>query len=666
VDIRDSLQQNPFGALNPLGQPQPPQSDGKTDYTSQIFMPYNAGFRGGVRVTTGNFDGDYTTPDSLVTGPGPGGSPHIIVWRMQQDSQGRITVAGIQDQFMAYDPRFIGGVHITTGDLDGDGKAELIVAPDAGGGPHVKIYKLGANGHFYVAAQFMAYDPGFQGGVNVASGQGYSTPVQVQQVVNAQLPANASGNPASNFSVVPYVNGQQRPGLNLANPALDFPLVGGMGLFDPANPLDPFPGPSNVIATRNPLTFFPYVTVGSSTIQYLSGNLLNNYGNVAYAPNVVDLVPPIHQVPPEEPLVFASWPAMSMHPPDFAYVPDRVYGPFVQTSPAQNNIPPIVTRFTPSSGQVNARNQLILGAGPGGGPHVKVIDFVDGPNGTLVINNQIGFMAFDPSFRGGVNVAIGSFVDLPNPSIDPNTLQPVVRPDNTDPQITAVTFPYTTDTYRQFTAQILATPASGGGQAVVWSDYNPAVFDPTVGTFAPARRTSITQLDLRPTLLDTTIVTDTSQFGSLNGFTTTQDVTTFNAIDPQFRGQVLAGWSGLTFNGSALGTNSLGQPYNAARAQMLFGAGPNPNNGAARGSHVKIYDKLGPNPVGLPFGASTSNPAVATSQTPVDDFYAFTSGFFPNGLGGVTFGFGTLANPTRDIITLNPITVNTISDPILV
>src|SRR5581483_3065839 len=164
----------------------------------------------------------------------------------------------------------------------------------------------------------------------------------------------------------------------------------------------------------------------------------------------VDLVPPIHQVPPEEPLVFASWPAMAMHPPDFNYVPDRVYGPVVQIAPAQNNQPPILTRLEPSSGQANFRNQLVLGAGPGGGPHVKVFDFVADAAGFLHINNQIGFMAMDPSFRGGVDVAIGSFVDLPTPSIDFNTQKPVVVPDTTSQQVTALTFPYTRETYRQF------------------------------------------------------------------------------------------------------------------------------------------------------------------------------------------------------------------------
>jgi hypothetical protein len=76
--------------INPPGLGQdPPSSDGRTDFTSQVFMPFAANFRGGVRTASGNFDGDYTTPDSLVTAAGPGGAPHVIVWRNHLHGIGR-------------------------------------------------------------------------------------------------------------------------------------------------------------------------------------------------------------------------------------------------------------------------------------------------------------------------------------------------------------------------------------------------------------------------------------------------------------------------------------------------------------------------------------------------------------------------------------------------
>src|SRR5205085_6107063 len=48
------------------------------------------------------------------------------------------------------------------------------------------------------------------------------------------------------------------------------------------------------------------------------------------------------------------------------------------------------------------RNDLITGAGPGGGPHVKVF------HDPVVLGNYgdpAGFLAYDTAFRGGVSVA---------------------------------------------------------------------------------------------------------------------------------------------------------------------------------------------------------------------------------------------------------------------
>jgi len=50
----------------------------------------------------------------------------------------------------------------------------------------------------------------------------------------------------------------------------------------------------------------------------------------------------------------------------------------------------------------NGRDQVIVGAGEGGGPRVRVFDATDS---TLLRD----FFAYDPSFRGGVNVAGGDF-----------------------------------------------------------------------------------------------------------------------------------------------------------------------------------------------------------------------------------------------------------------
>src|SRR5262249_5830446 len=81
-----------------------------------------------------DFDGDGN--DELVTAAGPGGGPHVIVWDLNADG----TVGGVVDSFFAYDAAFAGGGVVAPGGIDGGGPDALITAPDATGGPHVKIF----------------------------------------------------------------------------------------------------------------------------------------------------------------------------------------------------------------------------------------------------------------------------------------------------------------------------------------------------------------------------------------------------------------------------------------------------------------------------------------------------------------------------------------------
>ena len=67
----------------------------------------------GVRVATGDFDGDGN--DELVTAMGPGGP--FMRWRMT--GSGR--VAELLEQFAPYGG-FNGGIFVATGDFDGDGR----------------------------------------------------------------------------------------------------------------------------------------------------------------------------------------------------------------------------------------------------------------------------------------------------------------------------------------------------------------------------------------------------------------------------------------------------------------------------------------------------------------------------------------------------------------
>src|SRR5688500_6410698 len=110
---------------------------------------------------------DVPATSLLAVGADAGGGPRVTLFD-------RSTGAVVQD-FFAYDPAFTGGVRVAVGDFNADGSPDVVTAPGAGGGPHIRVFdgKTGA-----VLREFFAFDPGFLGGVNLAIGDvgGDSTP----------------------------------------------------------------------------------------------------------------------------------------------------------------------------------------------------------------------------------------------------------------------------------------------------------------------------------------------------------------------------------------------------------------------------------------------------------------------------------------------------------
>ncbi len=123
------------------------------------FFAFVPTFHGGVRVASCDVDGNGV--DELIAAQGPGG--------------GRVRVlslaGGYVAEMVAFDPfeaGFAGGVNVACGDLDGDGRAEVVVGPEAGRAPDVKVFAVGPLSAV-LTTQFQAYEPAFTGGVRVSA-----------------------------------------------------------------------------------------------------------------------------------------------------------------------------------------------------------------------------------------------------------------------------------------------------------------------------------------------------------------------------------------------------------------------------------------------------------------------------------------------------------------
>jgi hypothetical protein len=118
------------------------------DYSARRFMlhrswlAYSSSYRKGLTLELGDVNGD--GKDDILTVTNPGATPHVRVF----SDRGKIL-----GQFFAFAKNFLGGVNLSTGDVNGDGKDDIVATPKSGGAPQVRV--LRPNGT--VVKQFYAY-----------------------------------------------------------------------------------------------------------------------------------------------------------------------------------------------------------------------------------------------------------------------------------------------------------------------------------------------------------------------------------------------------------------------------------------------------------------------------------------------------------------------------
>ncbi len=154
------------------------------------FLAYGQNFKGGVNVAVADVTGD--GQEEIITAPLAGGGPHIKIFN---------SLGNMVSEFFAYEAKFKGGVNIAVGDVTGDRQAEIVTAPVSGANAQIKVFDSKGQ----LLSEFLAYDAKFSGGVNLAIGDvnndGFGEIVTAPRSNNVPeiRVFNMSGRPISKF-----------------------------------------------------------------------------------------------------------------------------------------------------------------------------------------------------------------------------------------------------------------------------------------------------------------------------------------------------------------------------------------------------------------------------------------------------------------------------------
>ncbi len=186
---------------------------------------YASNFRGGFNIAVGNIEGIQAANseiDDIVTVPSSGVSDIRVFDKIS-------TAPTLYREFTAWGTRFIGGSSLAVGDLNLDGRGDVIVGSGPGMAPTIDAFDVTANAKVYVPFRVLTpFGSGFRGGVNVSTisaGSGIASPLVVASqgisatptvqifngltgaTVNSSTPFSRNGSSAPVRTVVRLVNG---------------------------------------------------------------------------------------------------------------------------------------------------------------------------------------------------------------------------------------------------------------------------------------------------------------------------------------------------------------------------------------------------------------------------------------------------------------------------
>jgi hypothetical protein len=143
--------------------------NGATQAVMFTINPFEAAFTGGVFIAAGSLSG--TAGADLAISPDEGGGPRVRIF----GGIGSGKSFQVADFFGIEDPNFRGGARVTMGDINGDGNADLVVAAGFGGGPRIAVFSgasflVDPDRPVKIINDFFAFETALRNGTFVAAG----------------------------------------------------------------------------------------------------------------------------------------------------------------------------------------------------------------------------------------------------------------------------------------------------------------------------------------------------------------------------------------------------------------------------------------------------------------------------------------------------------------
>jgi hypothetical protein len=342
-------------------------------------------------------------------GAGTGGGPQVTV----------VFNDGTQMSFFAFDPGFNGGVSVALGQVNGNAIPDVVVAAGRGGGPEVKVFDgaMLVAGQVDVTADFLAFNPTYTGGLSLATGRINGTThddvvvaagTRIRVFDGADLQKGQAVPTADFFALNPAFQGRMSIAVGRVNDTQNADIVVAVGAGGGPE-VKVFGGTylqmGHAVATADFFAFDPTFAGGVS----LALGRVNGTQNA-------DVVVGAGSGGGPEVKVFDG--------------ADLEKGLVVATADFFAFDPAFTGGVTVATGMINGTGHadVIVGAGPGGGPEVKIFDGASLAQGKVVVTAD--FLAFNPAFTGGAQVVAtplnqngrNGLIVLPGPGGGPQVL----------------------------------------------------------------------------------------------------------------------------------------------------------------------------------------------------------------------------------------------------